>query len=193
MADGLTRQSEKAIKAYPLLKATYQALKYSGSSTSYGSSSGHGSGHSDPTADVALRSLPKLEQWYFEGVEWAIRHTARKECGKERLLVIRLHYWQDNLSLPEISEKLNISLKTVEWHIDQFSKEVRHGLNIPYCNGCVYYRRFSSSLKACHYFLDTGQLRLTDGVDLLLKGPRDCPHFTKKEVSNEKGTPSVQP
>lgn len=159
--------AEEAIRAYPALKAEYHRLKYS-----------KPGGYSDPTATAALRELPPEEQRQYEAVRRAILRTSHLWNGKAQLMVIRLHYWEGTLPLEEIAEKLDLSLKAVKHNRKNFIRMVRELLSISRCEGCCYYRRFTSEVKACFYCLDTGQLRLRGETE----EPVLCPYYQKKEA-----------
>lgn len=157
-------QAAKAIKNYPRLKTAYLALR---SKNSTGGSA----------EDIALRSLPENEQKAYDSVSKAIRRTLHREYGKERMVVIHLHYWQGR-SILETANEVNISENRATWHIEGFRAEVQTFLSVSYCTDCIYFRNLTYGLPACHYFFDTGQMKVFEETESTANDPKHCNHYT---------------
>lgn len=158
--------AEEAIRAYPKLKAAYGELKRKPG------------GRRDPTTDAALRELPPEEQRQYEAVRRAIGRTGQLDHGAERLMVVRLHYFNDLIPLEDVAEKMSLTLPTVERYREDFIRCVEELLNISSCEGCIHFRKFTKQLKACFYCFDTGHLRLQGSTE---SGQGPCPYYKRED------------
>lgn len=168
-----TQIVEEAIRAYPKLKAAYHGLKSTSSTVQYEVVRNAQGGRSDPTASAALRELPPEDQRRYNAVQAALRRTQRRPHCTERLLIIKLAYWQGCLPLTEIAIKLNLSTQLVRRYRKDFIRAVNELLAVSDCEGCIHFRYLTTKIKACHYCADTGQLRLLSKE----KPATPCPHF----------------
>lgn len=107
------------IRRYPELCARQEELRRTSLSPDLsGMPHGHGK-ISNPVADAALRELPKINQREMEAVSKAIEETKKLDTGEERLLMIRLVFWDKTHTLDGVAMKMNRCKRTiVQWHID---------------------------------------------------------------------------
>lgn len=112
------------IRRYPELCAKAQELHTTAMTPSYaGISGGHG-GHTDPVADAALRQLPEVNQRELEAVRQALLFTQTLPNGDDRLLMIKLVFWDRSHTVFGAAVKLGHSERTVlRWH-GAFIREV---------------------------------------------------------------------
>ena len=109
---------KNVIRAYPGLKAEYADLHEPPITASISGMPGGGN-ISNPTAQAALRELPKAEQEELNAVTSAIKFTSQLKTGTDRLKLIDLVFWKKSHTLSGAAVKLSISYDTaIDYHGD---------------------------------------------------------------------------
>lgn len=104
------------IRRYPSLKEQYADLHTSSMTANY-SGMPHSGTVSRGTEDIAVRELPSTRQREYEAVRLAIQQTERYPNGRDRLLVIRLVFWDRSHTLDGAALMVPCHYKTAQsWH-----------------------------------------------------------------------------
>ena len=120
------------IRAYPELKARYNALHSPSVTAGYGNPA-PGAGPGDPTGRTALRELPRQEQRELEAVQKAIEKTAALPAGRERLLVIDLVLLKKSHTLDGAAMQVPCSWRTAAQYHGEFIHLVAKHLELEDC------------------------------------------------------------
>lgn len=104
---------KNVIRAYPALKAEYEALKEPSITASMSGMPGAGN-VSDPTAQTALRELPGTKQREYEAVKKAIEATQRLAVGKETLEIVDMVFWKNRYTLNGAAYHAHISYESAK-------------------------------------------------------------------------------
>ena len=106
------------IRQFPELKREYDDLHQQNITASMTGMPG-GGGASRTTETIALKQLPPTKQKEYDSVEKAIRHTRRMPNGKDRLKVIKLVYWGEQLTIEGAAQRIPCSKETAwRYHRD---------------------------------------------------------------------------
>lgn len=103
------RYIRNVIQAYPCLKKEHDDLLRQSVTASASGMPGAG-GPSRGTEDVALRTLPGLEQREYDAVRMAIDATKLMENGRQRLMIIEYFYWKEGYTLAGASMRAGYSV-----------------------------------------------------------------------------------
>lgn len=95
------------LRRYPEYHARLQEMKTM--SSAMAGSGTHSGKISDPTADLALRSLPPTEQREHDAVLKALQTIQGWKAGEYQLQILEMVYFKRTHSLTGASMKLNIS------------------------------------------------------------------------------------
>ncbi|MBQ9165659.1 MAG: hypothetical protein IJX71_01830 [Oscillospiraceae bacterium] len=117
------------IRAYPELRERYGELHRPGITPRYSAGGSSGS-VSDPTAQIALRQLPRQEQREFEAVEAAVRETVRLSDGETRLTIIELVFWRQSHTLEGAAQKTHMSYRSAQRRQNAFIRLVAEKMGL---------------------------------------------------------------
>lgn len=117
------------IRAWPDLRTRYRALHEPSLTPCY-SGCGSSGGAGDPTAEIALRQLPRQEQREYEALEAAIRQTGRLSDGETRLAIIELVFWRQSHTLEGAAQRTHVSYRTARRKQNEFIRLVAEHMGL---------------------------------------------------------------
>ena len=106
------------VRQYPDLKREYEDLHRQKVTASMTGMPGGGSA-SRTTEMVTTRQLSPVKQREYDAVDQAVKKTRRMKNGHDRLLIISLVYWKDQLTIEGAALRIPCSKETAwRYHRD---------------------------------------------------------------------------
>ncbi len=124
--DGWRSYMKKMIRKFPGRARELNDLQSVQITAKYNSEP-KGGGEARTTENIALRQLPPLDQEEYDAVRRALDAVQMKMDGPQRLMMIRLVYWEEVYNLKEACDVIGCSYSTIKrWNVELINSVARN-------------------------------------------------------------------